>query len=605
MAKRKPALLLTLGTAIAFITGGSVAYWWLRGQSGLRSPASLPVGIEVIPQNALMTFSVSTNPQQWQTLRSFGTPESQEQVDQLLATWRDRWLSAYELDFPRDLQPWIGPEMTVAVLPGNAPTASGSGDTDPDPSPGSILDSPIENGSVLVAILPIADPLQAEQSLSDRLRDTEPQQEQVYQGVTLQEFVSQTGQAYAAAVFDNQFIAIAPRLDVLRTLVDAEQANAGIDTVVGYQDALSQTGVEQPFLRLYVNIPEAQAIAATGAASPLPSSGLASLSQNQGLAATFTLENQGIRIQTLLWRSADQATPTVTNETTDIAAALPDTTMMMLSGSNLRAVWQQYGQRQSESPHSQLDPSPNILHPDAIRQGLQATVGLDLDQDFMSWMTGEFALGIIPIANPTTPDQTSAGVLVIAKASDRTAAERTLESLDDVMSRRYRFDVSETNVGGESVISWTQPFSGLTIVRGWLEGDRAFLAIRGAVADTVVPEPQATLAGTSLYQTLTSNDARTNGQFFVNVEQLLNPQAGLPIPPMPDRYNPYVSALQAIGVTTRSQTPQSTLYDIYIMLKQGRTPGALPEVDRSDPIPAPDPDALDTPPSDGQDSAME
>ncbi|HEY9814611.1 MAG TPA: DUF3352 domain-containing protein, partial [Candidatus Obscuribacterales bacterium] len=252
MAKRKPALLLTLGTAIAFITGGSVAYWWLRGQSGLRSPAPLPVGIEVIPQNALMTFSVSTNPQQWQTLRSFGTPESQAQVDQLLARWRDRWLSAYDLDFPRDLQSWIGPEMTVAILPGNPPIASEPPSPDPAPSGGSLPDSPIEGDPIFVAILPILDPLQDGQTLSDRLSDTEPQQEQVYQGVTLQEFVSQTGQSYAAAVFENQFIAIAPSLDILQTLVDAEQSNAALDTVAGYQDALSQTGVEQPFLRLYV-----------------------------------------------------------------------------------------------------------------------------------------------------------------------------------------------------------------------------------------------------------------------------------------------------------------------------------------------------------------
>ncbi|HEY9816987.1 MAG TPA: DUF3352 domain-containing protein, partial [Candidatus Obscuribacterales bacterium] len=348
------------------------------------------------------------------------------------------------------------------------------------------------------------------------------------------------------------------------------------------------------------------AIAATGRALPLPSSGLSSLSQNQGLAATLTLENQGIRIQTQLWRNANQATPTITNETTNIADALPDTTILMLSGSNLRAAWQQYNQEPPEDPLNSPNSPPNLLPPDAISQGVQATVGLDLEQDFLSWMTGEFALGVIPIADSTTPDQASAGILVIAKASDRTAAEQTLASLDDVMSRRYRFDVSEANVRGEPVTTWTQPFSGLTIVRGWLEDDRAFLAIRGAVADTVVPEPQTTLADTSLYQTLTSNDARTNGQLFVNIEQLLNPQTGLPIPPTPDRYTPYVSALQAIGVTTRSQTPQSTLYDIYIMLKQGRTPGALPEVDQSDSPPATDNNAPgETPPPDNQDSATE
>jgi hypothetical protein len=581
VAKRKPALLLTLGTAIAFITGGGAAYWWLHWRQERRSPASIPVGMEVIPQTSLMTLSLSTDPQQWQTVRSFGTPESQAQVDQLLARWRDRWLDTHSLDFSRDLQPWIGPEMTLAILPPAEAT---------DNTNGSLPPVPHETEHRMVAILPIADPLQAQRLLGDRIDHAEATE--TYQGVALQTLTPENGQTYGAAVFDNRFVAIASDLDQLKQLVDAGQRNRAMANLTSYQDAIRQTSAEQPFLRAYLNLP---ALQAQGADSPLPS--WAALQYNQGLAATITPESQGLRVQTLIWRSTDQANPTISNEKTDIARLLPAETLLMISGSNLRNVWQQYDRQAADSPPSRPNAGPpSLLNPTTIRQGLQSSLGLDIDQDLMAWMTGEFALGVIPIPDPSVANGHSLGGVLVVKASDRSLAEQSLSAMDEVMQRRYRFQVSETTVGGEPVTTWVQPFSGLTIMRGWLPGDRAFLALRSAVADTLLPQPATPLTDTALYQTLTSNDDRTNGQFFLNLDALLAPDNTIPIPPVPDRYDPYLSSLQALSATIRAQTPQTTLYDIYVMLHRGRSPGPLPTVDPAlDPPPFFELPAVDVP----------
>ncbi len=77
-------------------------------------PGELPVGSEVIPQDALMTISVSTDTGQWDKLREFGTPQSQAAIDQNLAGARDRILTANGFDYDRDIKPWIGREVTVA-----------------------------------------------------------------------------------------------------------------------------------------------------------------------------------------------------------------------------------------------------------------------------------------------------------------------------------------------------------------------------------------------------------------------------------------------------------------------------------------------------------
>lgn len=616
MAKRKPVLFLTVGTAIAFITGGAVAYWWLNRAGGPQHTVELPVGIEVIPQNALMTLSFSTDPQQWQTLRRFGTEQTQPQADQMLAQWRDRWLSENNLDFQRDIQPWVGSEMTIAVLPNSAdgvataePTAALVTDRFPespespespefpgDNSPGIApiappdgalpLDRQPTDDQTLVAILPIADPLQAQQTLETALDDLEQGQEQVYEGITIQELTNSDGQTYATAVFNNRFVAIAPESVHLRQMIDAYQANTAIDELEGYTEALQQTFTDAAFMRLYVNVPAAQALAAEGT-GPVPSSGLLPFNQNQGLAATITLEDEGIRFKTVTWREPDPDAPAIANPTTAIASVLPDTTLMMVSGSNLTRMWTQYNQPDAITP----DPA-SLLHPDNIRQGLQSVLGIDIEQDLLPWMTGEFAVGLIPISDDTAPNGTGMGALLLLQASDRDQAERSLDDLDDVMGSRHGFEVSQDTLDGNPVTIWTQPFSGLTVVRGWLEGDRAFLALRAPVADTVIPTPANTLTETALYQTITAQNPETTGQFFVDLKQLTDPQANVPIPLLPNDYADYTAAIRAIGVTTRSHTAQSTLYEVFVALEKAGNPGTLPDVSTEE-MPTPDDELTD------------
>jgi hypothetical protein len=61
----------------------------------------------------------------------------------------------------------------------------------------------------------------------------------------------------------------------------------------------------------------------------------------------------------------------------------------MLSGGNLAQFWQDYAQGAESNP---LTPIPPVN----ITAGLQATLGLDLEQDLLPWMGGEFSIALIP-----------------------------------------------------------------------------------------------------------------------------------------------------------------------------------------------------------------
>jgi hypothetical protein len=561
--KKRPALLLLSGAAIALIAGGIGAYWLLAR----RLPAGgLPVGTDVIPQTALMTLSFSTDEGQWRDLRQFGTPETQESLNQTLADLRDRLLTANGFDYERDIQPWVGDEITVAFLSPSQPAE----DSESEPP---ILE-PQQSPQSAVMILPIADPAQAQQILAaPRPEQNTTPTERDYQGVQIREFEG-TDATYSAAVLDNRLVVIATEDEAIEQVIDTSKGEASVAQTPGYGQAQRQISAPQPFARLYVNAPAARAIATAGSPQALPPQNLTPLQNNRGIAATVNLEPEGLRFQGIAWLDPEgELTYQVENGSDTMPSLLPAETLMMASGGNLQRFWQDYSQRADGNAISPI--SPNNL-----RTVLQELTGLNLDEDLIAWMGGEFSLSVIEIpasAEPAAPGLAGAGVLMMVQASDRAAADATLTQLDEVMSDRYRFQVEETSVEGQPVIRWTSPLSGLTITRGWLEGDVAFLAFGENLAQTILPQPETALADTDLYkQTIDPEFDPNNGHFFVDVDRLLSEDSPVPVPNLPPANEAFVQAIRTIGVTAAIRDKYSTRYEVHVRLEKAGDPGELP-----------------------------
>ncbi|NER82296.1 MAG: DUF3352 domain-containing protein, partial [Leptolyngbya sp. SIO1D8] len=72
---KKPPLLVTIGTAFLLVAAGTLAYWVLQWQASKAK--GLPAGVRAVPEDAVAVLSLSTNPEQWQRFRQFGSPETQ------------------------------------------------------------------------------------------------------------------------------------------------------------------------------------------------------------------------------------------------------------------------------------------------------------------------------------------------------------------------------------------------------------------------------------------------------------------------------------------------------------------------------------------------
>ncbi|MBE9078124.1 DUF3352 domain-containing protein [Romeria aff. gracilis LEGE 07310] len=567
---KKPPLLLTVGAAVGLIGGGALAYWLL---SRLPQKTALPTGMQLVPQPALMTLTLSTQASDWSKLQRFGTPATQQEFTDQLEQWRDRVLTLNRLSFERDIRPWVGDRVTLAFLP--------EGDPDPSRPPTTPTAQIVEN---VVMVLPIDDPQQA-QALLTAAAPTPPEQawaEREYKDVTVRTLKSSSGAAsdLETAVLGSDWVLVGSTAEAIEQTIDTYKGDPSILETPGYRRAMQRIVEPQSFAQIYVNIPAATQVLgsaeARAEAGANPAASVVPLQGSQGFGATATLVTDGIHFRGTSWLQADREITyaDLDNSAGELPRYLPESTLMMMSGGNLQQFWQRFSRTET--------PLPFLPDPSSLRAGLQNQTGLDLEDAIMPWADGEFALGLlspVPVAageESALPVQMAPLVLMV-QASDRAAAEATWSQLDQVMRSRYRFEVTRSDRNGSPVTQWISPFQGIQFSHGWLEGNVTFFAIGAGANRVLSPQPERPLAATSLFQTLTSRAPEpNNGHFFLNLQALNQLGAAFPIPPLDQALDEdntaFTSAIEALGVTTAIQDDRSVNYDIYVRLAREKTP---------------------------------
>ncbi|NES95403.1 MAG: DUF3352 domain-containing protein [Desertifilum sp. SIO1I2] len=566
--KQKTPLLITVGTAVVFILGGAAAYWFLTQRTG--SSGEMPTGANIIPQDALMTVSVTTNETQWERLREFGTPETQAAFDQTLVSFRDRFLATNGFNYQEDIQPWVGQEITFAFLAQKTPAAASDSPTPPP--------AVVTGDQSVVMILPVANPLRAKQVLDKQAsQNTTEWQKREYKGIQVQESRDPNASSFSTAVLEGRFLVVSNDPQAIDRTIDTHKGTPSLAATAGFGQALNQIQTASSFARIFVNVPEAAAFASTNSARPVPPEELAKLRQNQGIAATVSLESEGVRVRGISWLNPkSEKQHLVDNSANSMPSRLPVDTVMMVSGGNLQRLWQDYSQGAAANPVA-------LINPEQMRLALSQTTGLNLDNDLLNWMGGEFSLSVVPSAQ-TTPGLLPLGFVFMVEASDRRAAEKALERLDGVMSDKYKFKVEEGKVGNLAVVNW-QPTFPLSITRGWLDNQTAFLAVGAPITEAFTPKPQSPLAANPLYASTVPTDLEpNNGHFYIDMNRAFNDQT-LALPIVPPNQQTWLKAINSLGVTAAVTSARTTRYDVFVNLKKGAKPTPLP------------PPALETPTS--------
>jgi hypothetical protein len=558
--KDKSSLLFTIGAATLLIGLGILAYSIVIS----RGPAKdLPAGATVVPQDAMMALSITTDESQWNRLREFGTPQSKASFERFLSELRDRLLTSNGYAYAQDIQPWVGNTAMVVFLrnkiaipvPPRAPNA---------PTP-----QPIQQSVAI--ILPISNPIKAKELLAKpRPLNQGKMVERNYKGVQVTETQGIPDRTFSVAVLGTNYLAVTTDPSATDRIIDTYKGEPSLAKTPGYVDAIQQIKDSGAFGQIYVNMPVAAAFTAANSSREISAENLEKLQQNQGFATTATLDTDGIGFKSISWLKPDSTIRiAVENNALKMVNRLPNNTIMMVSGGNLQRLWQDYVVGADANPLSPINPQ-------VLRTGLKSTTGMDLDKDFINWMAGEFSLSLIPAPVQNPKDKFAAGFVFMVETSNRNAANKSLKQLDETMQTKG-FRVEEIQVGGQPATKWTSPFGGITVTRGWMN-DVAYITVGAPVVDAIVPAPKSPLLSSELFQkTVRSQLKPHNGNFFIDTESAFNPK-NLALPEFPPSQKIWIDATRSIGVTAAVIGDRTTRYDVFVGLKKS---------DQSTPSPSP------------------
>ncbi|MDH6057712.1 DUF3352 domain-containing protein [Umezakia ovalisporum] len=564
---KKPSILLTLFAAGLLICGGSTAYWFFTQNQ--TSSQGLPVGANIIPQDALFTVSLTTDTKQWQKFQDLGTRDTQAAINRNVVQLVHRFLTNNGYEFEKDIAPWVGEQVTLAIL--SPPTIQ------PALKPVDKNRDAAGSQQSMVIVLPVKN-LEAAKSILAEPKALKQGQwiDHTYQGITIKQSNNLSGEKLSVALLDERFIVITDHPQATERAIDTYKGKASLARVAGFADNFAKISSNRSFAQFYVNVPIAAKIAAATPNRPLPAEVLAQLQNNQGLAGSMTLESEGIRLKGISWRNPhSQRVLHVENKAGTMQNRVPAETLMMLSGGNLKRLWEDYVLTSQKNPLSPISP-------EQLRGGVKSVTQMDLDRDFLSWMQGEFSISVIPnTSNDDSDKDFRAGLLFMVQARDaakgkslRKSAEASLKKLDEVMKNQYQFQIQPSTVAGKPVVNWITPFNTLTASRGWLDKDIAFLVVGAPITDKILPKPNKTLASTLPFQqTVPQELSPANGQFFLDMETAVKKFTLNTVFP---KQETFLKATRSIGVTSAVSDNRSVRYDIFIILKKGDTSAVLP-----------------------------
>jgi hypothetical protein len=600
-------LIILAASALAALSAGSAtAYWFLNQPTAINVGSlfrlgqhDLPIGVDAVPQDALMTITVSTDSAQWRQLRSLGTHESQAQLNAFLDQWGDRLLSSNGINYTDDVQPWIGDTVTIALMkpaeiaiPETATTGSKTAgalagvaaddpiiadapeeetaentaaqpsrtDTEtvtqvPDLNP-ELIDFTQEQAAVL--FIPVADPVAAQERLKTLVASAPVPSERDYQGIAIQTFQQPNNATFEVAAFDRKMLVLATQAGVIDDVIDTYRGEPSLADMEGYGDSLRPVADPSAFAYLYVNAPVARAVAAANSVQPNQPASLAPWQNMLGLTATATLHSAGVTLDGISWRSPDSEPLQLVNQgDRQLARRLPDSTVLMISGNDLNTQWDLYSRRNDGM-------TDGLFSPQFLRETTQTRFGLDLETDVMGWMDGHFAFALAT-SQAEGSSLSSSGFVFMVETSDRPTAEQTLSTLDKGVAAEYQLQVDDHELGGQPVVNWQRPAGSLSLTRGWLDDKVAFFGSDRATK-LMVPSPEPSLASTALYQQAMASQPTSNtGTFFLNVEAVMQQRDQLPVPAFfPDQAQ-LIDAIRAIGLTVSTEGDRQRRYRLSIV----------------------------------------
>ncbi|MGL5061844.1 MAG: DUF3352 domain-containing protein [Microcoleus sp.] len=447
---------ILIAGVLALLGLSAGGFYWLTTHTPLNllagGPTTTPAAAVFVPKQAPLLASMLVNPDRIESLRQiFTSPEERSRSHAEFAQIKKSLLGNTGLDYSRDIQPWIGDEITLAI-------------TDID------FDRDSSNGKQTGFLIAVAsqnvdrsqqflDSYWKKQTAATKsvkfeqykgiklaykeLPETQTKPRAIAQINPLLPTNSDRPPSFATALVsssadpenNHNFVLFANSPKVLRDAINSVQAaNLNLNNTARYQTALQQL-TQGRIALVFVNLSQLadEKITSQTAETNSPSF-------LNSLAITVGINRRGLLAQTALVTDRQQTAPPALSEPVSALQYIPPTSPLAIASTDLQHLWTEFS--------SLITTNPELSKTlDRAVADFQTDWGIDVEQDIFNWVKGEYALAVLPgTAN-------SADWIFVAEKSPD--AEKAIARLDEI-ARSKEYSIGSFTLRNQKITAWTQ-----------------------------------------------------------------------------------------------------------------------------------------------------
>ncbi|OIP73288.1 MAG: hypothetical protein AUK48_10250 [Oscillatoriales cyanobacterium CG2_30_44_21] len=579
MTETKPNLLPIIGGAAVVIAGGVGAYLFFNKAGGIIPTATSTAGtLTVVPQQSLMAVSISTDDGALSKIEQFLSPETKKLYDKAISEGRKN-LSTGDLDYDKDVKPWIGKNVSIAILP-SAKAASRNHKSIAIANRYVPMVNPARDNSLqfvqtkskaetvpnLLIVAEVKDKAAAEKFLTEKLKTKaggkEAQTE--YKGVKITQYGEGATSSYTSMVGD--YLIITPQAQTTQKAIDTFKGEASLAGASQADDLKIQNPVAQVYIPNF-----GESIVQLAALSPdtqtIPPESLEQIKQIKSVNMGFGIDDAGIRFKAL-GKFDPAVISALKNSPNKITGQIPSQAFTVTTGFNIKNAWEQFVKNSEKNPEIKKGID------EARTQVKSSPFALDLDKDIFGWMDGEYAFATISTKPEGILAQTQGlAPLLMFQTSNRAGGESLLKKLDDFVSKNGG-QVSKKDVSGVAVTEWSVPGApGAIVSHGWNQNDTLFITASPVVA-LFVPKPAAAIDGDATFKAVISTLPTNNvGYFYLDADRTWSIVQTF-LPPVEREKTPadvkaLIASVRGLAVTAAYPSQDTAEVEAILSLKKG------------------------------------
>jgi hypothetical protein len=508
---QKRKMWLTIGGGVLALcllltcAGGIAGYFYRDQILAILGLAQTQRIAQILPEETEFYWSITPNIQNvsgYQNLKTLylDNPEVKAALDDLQADLTEET----DMSFAEDIQPWLGTEIVLAA-PNFQAAFAGTNET-----PAFVLAAHSRDR--------VASDKFIEKFLATAAAENQPFTAQSYQEVTLQVQNNDFGEDTYLASFA-ELVVISNGESLIKEMIDRSQGNSEQPALVNSARFQRVTGQlpSEAITTIYMDYDGLFATVLNDIPFQLSAEQRQSLEAFEGIGLAGTLQPDGIQLDFAM--TFDPAKMTEQFRTSleeqvpspnTIFANLPAEAMFVYNTNNLSRIWSQAQESLSGNPD--------------FKEGLadlQDELGIDLNEDIFSWMTGEVALVFVE-ASPIDEFAPPLGGYLIIGTDDVAKAQAALDKVvGSLLEQELLPELEPATIDGVEMMAMTDFFTGKVQGGYGFHKNYFFLAFSEEAIKSLSSAAATPLTGSKNFSAVQARLPRNNyGYLYADIDQI-------------------------------------------------------------------------------------